>query len=220
MDPELQAGLETAGFVSFGFVEGGFADLMAGEPIRGVEDLKRRKVWVPEGDQIDFLAMQALGLSPVMLPITDVLTGLQTGLLDVVAASPVAALVLQWHTKVKYITDLPVSYSMGVFAIDRRTFMKLRPGDQQVFRDVMGRVVSDLDATSREDNREAKQALEDAGLDYVPVDKSDVRGWRQTIESIYPRLRQRSDVDGKVLDELLALLHRYRSGEAAAPSGD
>ncbi len=69
--------------------------------------MRRKKVWVPEGDPISFMAMEALGLSPAVLPVTDVLTGLQTGLIDIAFASPVAALVLQWHTKVKYITELP-----------------------------------------------------------------------------------------------------------------
>ena len=52
--------------------------------------------------------MEALSLTPVTLPLTDVLTGLQTGLIDIVAMSPIGALVLQWHTKVKYITELPL----------------------------------------------------------------------------------------------------------------
>src|SRR5690606_7355182 len=85
LDPVLTAGLEEAGFVGFGFIEGGFARLMANHPVRGIEDMRRRKVWVPEGDPISFFAMEELGLSPVVLPVTDVLTGLQTGLLDIVA---------------------------------------------------------------------------------------------------------------------------------------
>ena len=70
---------------------------------------------------------------------TDVLTGLQTGLIDITFASPVAALVLQWHTKMKYITDLPLSYSMGIFAIERGAYSKLTADDQKVIRDVMSR---------------------------------------------------------------------------------
>ena len=63
--------------------------------------------------------MQALHLSPVVLPVTDVLTGLQTGLLDIVATPPVGAVILQWYTKTKYVTTQPLSYTLGVLAIDR-----------------------------------------------------------------------------------------------------
>ena len=71
--------------------------ILGNAPVRSLDDLNNKKVWVPEGDEISYAGMEALDLSPVTLPLTDVLTGLQTGLLDVVATPPVGALVLQWH---------------------------------------------------------------------------------------------------------------------------
>ncbi len=210
IDPLMAAGLDHAGFVSFGFTEGGFANPLSNEPIHSVDDMRRKKVWVPEGDQISFLAMETMGLSPVALPVTDVLTGLQTGLIEVTFASPVTALVLQWHTKVKYITALPVSYSMGVFAIEKNSFNALMPADQQVVREVMGRHLGLLDRESREDNRKATEVLLKAGLQTVTVNASDVEGWRRTIEGLYPKLRERPDIDVPLLDQLLAVLADYR----------
>ena len=210
LDPELAAGLEQAGFVSFGFIEGGFANLLSNEPISTVDDMRRKKVWVPEGDNISFLAMQTMGLSPSVLPVTDVLTGLQTGLIDITFASPVAALVLQWHTKVKYITDLPVSYSMGVFAIDKGAYSVLSADDQRVVREVMGRYVRELDHEAREDNRKAADVLAKSGLTTVTVKDADLEGWRKTIESIHPQLRARPDIDAALFDKLLAMLADYR----------
>jgi TRAP-type C4-dicarboxylate transport system substrate-binding protein len=210
LDPEITAGLDSAGFVTFGFIEGGFANLLSNEPIRTVEDMRRKKVWVPEGDNISFLAMQTMGLSPSVLPVTDVLTGLQTGLIEIAFASPVAALVLQWHTKVKYITDLPVSYSMGVFAIDKRVFSGLSAEDQQVVREVMGRYIDSLDQEARDDNRKAAEVLARSGVQTVTVNEADVGGWRATIESIHPQLRQRPDIDAALFDRLLAVLADYR----------
>ena len=218
IDPKLAAGLADAGFISVGFSEGGFANLMANEPIRSVDDLRRKKIWVPDGDQISYLAMEALGLSPVFLPATDVLTGLQTGLLDVVAASPVAALVLQWHTKVKHRTELPVTYSMGVFAIEARAMQALGAEDQRVVRDVMGDVMLGIDRTSREDNRRAAEVLTNAGVHPVAVNDADIDNLRRTIETIYPELRQRSDIDVAMLDELLAVLAEYRAAHPDAPT--
>ena len=212
LDTKLQAGLADAGFVSFGLIDGGFAQLMSNEPIRRVEDMRRRKVWSPEGDPIGFRVLQAMNLSPVVLPPTDVLTGLQTGLLDVVAASPVVALVLQWHTKVKYVTDLPISYGLGIFAIDIRVFNRLSAADQEVVRTVMGTVMRTMDQQARQDDRDARAVLGKAGLEFVPVDSEDVPGWRRTIEGLYSELRQRSDIDANLLDELLALLEEYRAG--------
>ena len=210
LDPEIAAGLDRAGFATFGFIEGGFANLLSNEPIRTVEDMRRKKVWVPEGDAISFLAMETMGLSPSVLPVTDVLTGLQTGLIEIAFASPVAALVLQWHTKVKYITELPISYSMGVFAIDKGVYSALSAEDQKVVREVRGRYIEELDREAREDNRKAADVLARSGLQTVTVNAADVEGWRRTIESIHPQLRARPDIDAAMFDRLLAVLAEYR----------
>jgi TRAP-type C4-dicarboxylate transport system substrate-binding protein len=210
LDPVLAEGLDRAGFVTFGFIEGGFANLLSNEPIRTVDDMRRKKVWVPEGDAISFLAMETMGLSPSVLPVTDVLTGLQTGLIEITFASPVAALVLQWHTKVKYITDLPISYSMGVFAIEKGAYSALSVDDQRVIREVMGRYCDQLDREAREDNRKAAEVLSRSGLQTVTVNESDVAGWRKTIESIHPQLRARPDIDAALFDRLLGVLAEYR----------
>lgn len=210
LDPKLMAGLEQAGFVTFGFVEGGFANLFSNEPIRTVNDMRRKKVWVPDGDQISFLAMQQLGLSPVTLPVTDVLTGLQTGLIEITFASPVVALVLQWHTKVKYITRLPVSYSYGVFAIDKEAFGHLSTDDQKIVREVMTKILSGLDHEARDENERAYETLLKAGLKPVEVGAADLEEWRQTIEGMYPQIRTRPDVNAELFDELQAILAEYR----------
>ncbi len=210
LDPEIAAGLERAGFVTFGFIEGGFANLLSNEPISSVADMRRKKVWVPEGDAISFLSMEALDLSPSVLPVTDVLTGLQTGLIDITFASPVAALVLQWHTKVKYITELPISYSMGVFAIEKSVYNSLSAEDQQVVREVMGRYIQGLDREARDDNRKAAEVLARSGVETVTVNAADVDGWRKTIEGIHPQLRARPDIDAAMFDRLLAILAEYR----------
>ncbi len=220
LDSKLIAGLEQAGFVSFGFTEGGFASLLSNEPISTVEDIRRKKVWVPEGDQISFLAMESLGLSPVVLPLTDVLTGLQTGLIEIAFASPVAALVLQWHTRVKYITTLPLSYSMGIFAIEKGAFAALSAEDQQVVREVMGKTMGELDAEARPDDARAAEVLAQSGVKSVSVNANDVVVWRRTVEGIYPQLRARPDIDPALFDEMLAVLADYRKAHPeAAPGG-
>src|SRR5690606_12738748 len=126
-------------------------------------------------------------------------------------ASPVAALVLQWHTKVQYITQLPVSYSMGIFAIARDAFDDLSPADQAIVREVMSKTMGELDAAARTDNERALAVLERSGIKSVEVDSAAVEGWRHTIEGTYPKVRARPDIDDALFDELLALLAEYRA---------
>jgi hypothetical protein len=59
--------------------------------------------------------------------------------------------------------------------------------------------------------------MQKSGLQYVSVNPSDVAEWRRTVEGIYPALRQRSDFDAPMFDELLAVLARYRAEHGESP---
>jgi TRAP-type C4-dicarboxylate transport system substrate-binding protein len=211
LDAKIAAGLEQNGFVSLGFSEGGFSNLMSNVPVSHVDDLRRQKVWVPDNDPISFQVLEALRLAPVPLELADALLGLRRGLVDVVAASPVVALVLQWHTEVSYRTDLPISYSMGVFAIAEDVFEGLAESDQAVVRSVIGEVMAGIDKASRDDNAEARRIMDEMGIETVAVNRADVESWRQVIEAQFPDIRARRDIDVSLFDEMLELLDEYRA---------
>jgi len=211
LDAKLAERLEAAGFVSFGFSEGGFSNLMSNTRVSHVDDLRRQKVWVPDNDLISFEILESLRLAPVPLEVSDALLGLERGLVDVVAASPVVALVLQWHTKVKFRTDLPISYSMGVFVLANDVFYSLMPEDQAVVRTVIGEVMAGIDAASRSDNDEARQVMANMGIETVPVKAGDVEEWREIIRAQYSDIRRRRDIDVEVFDEMLGLLETFRA---------
>lgn len=211
LDSKIAAGLAENGFVSLGFSEGGFSNLMSNIPVSHVDDLRRQKVWVPDNDPISFQVLEALRLAPVPLELADALLGLRRGLVDVVAAAPVVALVLQWHTEVSYRTDLPISYSMGVFAIAEDVFDGLAEPDQGIVRTVIGEVMAGIDSASRDDNAEARRIMDEMGIETVTVNRTDVESWRQVIEAQFPDIRRRRDIDVELFDEMLALLEEYRA---------
>lgn len=216
LDPVMAAGLEEAGFVTFGFAAGGFAVIMSSTPVHGLDDLRGKRVWVPEGDTISYASMEALSLSPVTLPLTDVLTGLQTGLIDIVAMSPIGALVLQWHTKVKYITELPLVYTLGFMAIDKRAFDRVSAEDQAVVREVMTRIYANFDHVNLVDNHGARDALLNAGIESVPFDQSEVIRIREVLQASNRALGEKGDFSMDVYEELLTYVDEYRQQQADA----
>jgi len=219
MDPTLQAGLEDAGFVSFGFAGGGFAMLMGNEPITQIDQLRGRKVWVPEGDRVSYQAMQDMELAPTVLPITDVLTALQTGLLEFFATPPVGAVVLQWYTKVRYVTEYPFAYSVGVMAIDKKPFAKLSEGDQEIVREVFSAIYANIEQTNRTDNDKAEDALRANGLEFVRLD-DDLSEVERKVAASSRSMAGEGVVSLELLDEMLGHLETYRSagGGAGAPA--
>ena len=214
MDPVLQAGLEEAGFVSFGFAGGGFAKLMGNEPVTQIDELRGRKVWVPEGDRASYEAMEALELSPVVLPITDVLTGLQTGLLEYIATPPVGAVVLQWYTKVKFVTEYPFAYTLAVMAIDDKHFGKLAPEDQVVVTDVFTAVYEKFEQQNRIDNEGAEDALRSNGLQFIDFDEAKIASVLPKVAETSRRMAGEGAFSLDLLDRMLGYLQEFRAGGA------
>lgn len=209
MDPLLMQGLEKEGFIGFGISDGGFAYLMSNRPVQTVDELKPLKVWVPEGDVISHTAFQVVGVHPVSLPLTDVLTGLQTGLIDTVAASGVGAIALQWHTRVKYLTDTPLIYLYGTLVVSAKAFNQLQPEDQAVVRDVFGKVLTQLNTQSRLDEIRAREVLQQQGIEFVPL-KHDNDGWHDVVEQTTRRLAERKVFSEEMLRVLQQHISEYR----------
>jgi TRAP-type C4-dicarboxylate transport system substrate-binding protein len=155
----MLSGLDDGGLVALGFSEMGFAYLMSTKPIRTMDDIRNSKSWVPDNDGNALEAVKKFGISPIPLPFGDVLLGLQTGMIETVAASPIAALALQWHTQVKYVVDLPLLYIYGVFALDKTAFNRISQQDQKVVREIMSRAINEIDKQNRLDNQNAFEAL-------------------------------------------------------------
>jgi len=210
LDEKLRKGLEDAGYVNFGFAAGGFAILMSNTPISTLADLKGKKVWVPEGDNISYVSMEALSLSPVTLPLTDVLTGLQTGLIDIVAMSPIGALVLQWHTKIKYVTELPLVYTLGFMVVDERAFKKISAEDQAIVREVMEETYRNFDRQNLIDNREARDALLNTGIESVPFSLDEYREIRRILEASNRTLGEQGAFTKAMYEEMMGYIEEYR----------
>jgi TRAP-type C4-dicarboxylate transport system substrate-binding protein len=216
MDARLMRGLEEKGFVALAISDGGFAYVLSQKPIRKVEDMSGAKVWLVEDDLMSEITLDLAGVSPVPLPIADVYTSLQTGLIDTVAAPPMGAIAFQWHTKVKYLTDVPLMYLTGVVAVDRKTFDKLLPADQQVVRDAVASASVRLDAEGRKGDANAREALQNQGIELVQVSSPDeLARWHDISRQAIVKLRKLSRYDDSVIAQILSLLESYRSEQSA-----
>jgi TRAP-type C4-dicarboxylate transport system substrate-binding protein len=214
---EMRQKLEEAGFVNFGFAAAGFAYMMSNKPLRTLADLDGRKIWLPEGDAVGFAALRALGVAPVMMPVTDVMTGLQTELLDSVAVPPVGAVVFQWHTRLGFITNVPLAYVYAALLIDRKAFARIQAQDQEVVREVMEGIYRNFDRSGVADNQEALQALLDSGLELVEPDAAEAAQWREIVNRSHRELAADGLFDASLLERMQALIGEFRGRAAARP---
>lgn len=216
MDGGMIAGLEEVGLVALAINDQGFAYLMTQTPAREVADLERTKVWIQEGDAMSLTAFESAGVSPVQLSLADVYTALQTGLVDTVAAPLMGAIALQWHTKVRYVTDVPLSYLTGTLVVDARTFRALSAEDQQIVGQVVRESAARLDAEARKGEAGARKALESQGIEFVaPTTPEEVERWHALARGAMAELRKEGIYSEPIIDEIERHLADYRSASGS-----
>jgi len=210
MDHVIIEGLKKRGFVSFGLGDGGFAYFMSNKPLASAAQLRHQKVWIPQGDRISEATLQAFGVSPVPLPLTDVLTGLQTGLIDTVAVSPVGAIALQWHTRVRYLTHVPLLYLFGTIVIQQKALNRLSDDDKKVVADVMRKTSTKIGQQAAKDNKAALQALKKQGVKFIEPSAAERRRWHDRVQSAIVKLGREHAYSAEGLRKIRAYLDEYR----------
>jgi TRAP-type C4-dicarboxylate transport system substrate-binding protein len=203
MDAALIASLERKGFVSFGLAEGGFSYMMSDEPLQTVAQVGNKKVWLPSNHEVGEAVFSSANISPVPLPISDVLTGLQTGLIDTIITSPIGAIALQWHTKIGYVMDEPLTYFSALLVIDKKAFDKLSEDDRQQVRDIMGKAFARINEQNRKDNVNAKQALLNQGIKFVRLAPDSAKEWREVGDIAMKQLEKQNRYSNKAYDDLM-----------------
>ena len=165
--PEIEQGYRDNGYEMLGWMEVGFVYFFSKEPIHSFDDLKKRRIWHWKGDPLGKAFFDASGLAPVPLSIIDVYTSLSTGLIDTVYAPPLGAIALQWFTKTKYVTNVPMANGIGSLVVSRKFFQNL-PQDLQKLLKHSGQLTGKkLVAATRKDNAESLAVLEQRGMEFV-----------------------------------------------------
>lgn len=214
LDANVEAGLAKKGMVLLGISEGGFAYLMADKPLRNSEELKTQKVWIPEGDVISQSIFEKAGVTPVSLPVSDVYTGLQTGLINTVGVNPTGAIALQWHTKIKQVTDEPLLFLMGAMVVSEKSFKKVNAADQKIIKAAVSSAFSRLDAINRKDDQSARKALQSIGIEFAQMSDADRSKWQSIAKASLQELAEKGVYPIELLQQVQDSLSAYRASNA------
>lgn len=186
------------GFVLLGFVEVGYVYLFSNEPIHGGNDLRGMKVWSWEGDPLAKALFAGFDITPVPMALPEVLTGLQTKMIDAVYCAPYAAVGLQWFSRVQYMNKMPLTNSTGAVLISKKRFEKIPAQYQDTVLSICKKHLKGLTNLTRADNQEAIKVMADNGIEMIdpPVGKE-----KEEFETVGAKVKK--ELIGTLYDETL-----------------
>lgn len=190
----------------------GFVYTMSTEAAATLEDLKKRKSWVPEDDPVSTTFLDVMGITPTPLAIPDVLTALQTGMVDTVYNSLYGAIVLQWFTKAKFVTDIPYGYAYGAMLLDGKSFQRLSPEQAAMVKEAAKTHFERLIMDTRQGNEEALEVLKKNGVRLVAPEAGAIEALYRVRDQALERSKDEA-FSAAILAETLRLVHEYRNGQ-------
>jgi TRAP-type transport system periplasmic protein len=195
LDPRLTTILHDAGYTVLGWADVGFVYLFSRQPIATQADLKSAKMWLWEGDPLAGAFFKAAGVVPVPLAITDVMTSLQTKLVDGVYSSPLGCLALQWFTRVSNYTDLPVTFATGAVVVANGAWESIPAAHRATVQRICAEKFADMTRRTRAEDAEALLQIEKSGVKKVtvaPAERSRFETigrsvWQEEVGKLYPQ---------------------------------
>jgi TRAP-type C4-dicarboxylate transport system substrate-binding protein len=186
--PQFSQLFSAKGFEMLGWSEAGFVNIFSNKAIHNKQDMTGVKMWAWEGDPLVKEMYEALGITPIPLSLPDVLTSLQTNLIDGVYGPPLAVIALQWFTKVKYMTNLNLANSTGGMLISKSYYDKLPADLQKILKDTAQKYGDVLTQKIRSENQQSITALQKSGIQIIELDPKAKEELITVSETVYPKL--------------------------------
>jgi TRAP-type C4-dicarboxylate transport system substrate-binding protein len=177
--PFLEQHLEQRGFVALMWAPIGWVKFFARQPVRTLADLRRQTLWVGDAGAAEIRAWQQAGFNVVALPVTEVTTALQSGMIDAYLTSPLAAASFQWFGIAPHMNDLSLAPLYGALLINKRVWERVPESIRPRLRAVARAAAERLSATAHEQDDLAVHVMRAHGLQVHEATAALEQDWQQ-----------------------------------------
>lgn len=217
--PQFEARLKAKGYVLLHWGQGGWVHFFSKEPIVTVENLQKQKVFVGAGNDEMVQLWRQNGFQPVALSATDILTGLETGMIEALPTTPLAALSLQWFRQTQYMQGLGLAPLVGATVISERAWKRLSPEVQKTLLDSARQTEKQLMEEIPGQDAQAVEEMKKKGIAVTEVSEEAAAEWREAAQAFIDFKRkgmESKDILDLVLKERDAFRAQQGAGQAAA----
>jgi TRAP-type transport system periplasmic protein len=217
---DIEKRLDDKGFVVLFWADAGWVRFFSKDPVVRPDDLRKTKLYVTEGDTKTVDIMKAAGLQPIPLAPMNILTSLNTGMINAVPTVPTIALTGQFYGKANNMLEINWAPLVGGLVITRKAWNQLTPEAQLAMVRAAREAGEQMKARIRKENDEAVATMVKRGLKVHKLPPEAEAEWIRVAESTYPKIRGQI-VPANFFDQVQGLLRQYRAANPAqkSPSG-
>jgi TRAP-type C4-dicarboxylate transport system substrate-binding protein len=208
--PRLEQAIEQKGYIVLNWGDAGWVHFFTKTPARKLDDIRRLKLFTMAGDADALELYQSAGFRPVPLATTDMLTALQTGLIEAFDVPPLLAMLNQWFGVAQYMLDVKWAPLVGATIASKRTWERIPEPARSQMREAARRAGERLRGEIRKMGDDAVEAMKKRGLKVISLDAATLAEWRREVEAAYPKLRGRL-VPADLFDEVKRLRDEFRA---------
>lgn len=210
LEPTLVERLEKKGLVLLNWGLGGWVHLFSKQEIRTPEDLKKAKMFTWAADTTMVQWWKRNGYDPVPLAATDMLTGLETGMINAFPTTPLAAMLMQFSKVTPHMLDVGFAPLVGGTVISQRAWEGISEADRAVMRRSAEEVERRVAALIPKQDAESIEAMEARGLEVTRLSDEEQAAWESAAEDFASAMRERL-IPPEILDAALAAREEFRN---------
>ena len=210
VNPILEARLEEKGFIVLTWSDVGWVYFFSKEPLRRPDDLKKMKLAASATEPSSVNIFKWAGFNPVPITTVDMITGLQTGLIDVAYMPLILAEASQFYRQAKNMTDMKWAPLQGALVMHEQGWGRLTPEQQQAVLKIAEQVGEELKENIRLHEARSLQAMKSRGLEVWPVDGEALSEWRRAAENAYSQIRGKL-VPADIFDQVQRLKNEFQA---------
>jgi TRAP-type C4-dicarboxylate transport system substrate-binding protein len=209
LTPTLERRIEAKGFKVLNWADGGWVHTFAKKPARTPDDVRRLKLFTSAGDAETERLYNEFGFHVVPLALTDLITALQTGMIDAFSTVPLFAELQESYKLAPNMTDVAWMPLVGGTLISQQAWEQIPAGSRPALLEAAHASGERLRGDIRGMGDQAVRAMEARGLTVVRVDPATRAVWQSSAESTYGRLRG-SYCPADLFDEVQRLRNEFR----------
>ena len=207
---DLHQQTEKNGFKLLAMVDVGWAYWFSSEPIFTPEDLKNNKIFIWAGDYKSAQLYEKHGYQPIPLAMTDVLSGLQTGLITSIGFNPMYALSQQLFGIADNMLDMKWGNLTAAIIIDLRTWNRINVDNQNLMMEIANQIGKGFQEKNRYESDKAVGVMQEYGLKVNKISPDQLDDWKRLIDKMTPDFRG-TVIYEKAFDRLIEIRKEMES---------